>query len=128
MAKEIDLEKKALKILEDNRDICFFKDLAAELGIGRSTLYWKNLDKLDTIRDALNQNSILMKRALRNKWYVGDNATTQIALYRLLADDDETARLNSAKLELEHSGKVTLMPSVKIGSKNLELNIGDDVD
>ena len=128
MVKEIDLEKKALKILQENRDICFFKDLATELGIGRSTLYWKNLDKLDSIRDAINENATLMKRALRNKWYVGDNATTQIALYRLLADEDETARLNSAKLELEHSGKLTVMPSVKIGSKDLDLNIGDDVD
>lgn len=32
------------------------------------------------------------------------------------------------KQEVEHSGTVSLMPSVKIGSKDLELKIGDDVD
>lgn len=127
MAKA-ELEKKALKILDEQKDICSIKDLAVEMNIARSTVYYNELDKSDIIKEAMERNKSSSKRKVRNKWQNSDNATLQIAWYRLMADEDETARLNSAKLELEHSGKLTVMPSVKIGSKDLELNIGDDVD
>lgn len=32
------------------------------------------------------------------------------------------------KQEIQHSGSVTLMPTVKVNGKDLKLNIGDDVD
>lgn len=32
------------------------------------------------------------------------------------------------KQEIAHSGSVTLMPSVKVGGKDLEINIGENVD
>lgn len=32
------------------------------------------------------------------------------------------------KQEVQHTGSVTLMPTVKVNGKDLDLNIGDDVD
>lgn len=92
-----DLEEKALKLLEKNRDIYFFTDLAMELGYNRQYLYEVGFspDKNDTLKEALDNNKKYIKRGLRNKWYKNDNATTQVALYKLLADDDELARLNN---------------------------------
>lgn len=91
------LEELALKILEKNRDIYFFTDLAMELGYNRQYLYEIGFspDKNDTLKEALENNKKYIKRGLRNKWYKNDNATTQVALYKLLADDDELARLNN---------------------------------
>lgn len=91
------LEESALKILEKNRDIYFFTDLAMELGYNRQYLYEIGFspDKNDTLKEALENNKKYIKRGLRNKWYKNDNATTQVALYKLLADDDELARLNN---------------------------------
>jgi hypothetical protein len=91
------LEEKALKLLEKNRDIYFFTDLAMELGYNRQYLYEVGFspDKNDTLKEALDNNKKYIKRGLRNKWYKNDNATTQVALYKLLADDDELARLNN---------------------------------
>ena len=98
------------------------------MNIARATFYNNELDKLDSIREAIDKNKSRNKRRVRNKWQESDNPTLQIAWYRLVADEEETARLNSARLELEHSGKLTVMPSVKVGNEELSLNIGDDVD
>lgn len=95
MSKLKEYEEKALKILKKNKDIYFFCDLADELGVSRQRLYELGLDKLDVIKSALLTNKQTIKRALRNKWYKNDNATTQVALYKLLADEKELARLSN---------------------------------
>ena len=95
MTKLKEYEEKALKILKAHKDIYFFCDLADELGVSRQRLYELGLDKLDAIKSALLSNKQNIKRSLRNKWYKNNNATTQVALYKLLADEDELARLNN---------------------------------
>lgn len=91
------LKKKALAILKKKRDIYFFSDLAIELGVCRQYLYERGFspDKDDALKEALENNKKFMKRGLRAKWYTNDNATTQVALYKLLADDEELKRLNN---------------------------------
>ena len=37
-------------------------------------------------------------------------------------------RMYGDKATVEHSGKVNIMPCVKVGNKELNLDIGDDVD
>lgn len=78
----------------------------------RATFYNHGLDKLDTIKDALEQNRINVKKGLRKKWYESDNATTQIALYRLTSTDEELSKLNSQKVE--HSGELKTGVTVHI--------------
>lgn len=99
-----ELEKKALKILEKHPDIYFISDLAEEMDIARATFYNNELDKLDSIKNALHRNKRIIKRGLRNKWYKGENATTQVALYKLLADEDELSRLNN-NIDVSLNGK-----------------------
>lgn len=91
------LREKALKILEKKKDIYFFADLATELGYARQYLYEIGFcpDKDDILKQALDDNKKTIKRGLRNKWFKSDNATVQVALYKLLADEDELARLNN---------------------------------
>ena len=43
-----------------------------------------------------------MKISMRTKWYESDNATLQIGLMKLIADDDEAHRLNGTKREVKH--------------------------
>jgi len=46
-----------------------------------------------------------IKHGLRTKWYNSDNATCQVALYKLLGTDDECHRLNGSKQEIDHTSK-----------------------
>lgn len=100
------LEQKALKILEKHPDIYFFSDLCDELGYNRQYLYSVEFspDKNDILKQALEKNKKIIKRGLRNKWYQNDNATTQVALYKLLADDEELSRLNN-NIDVSLNGK-----------------------
>jgi hypothetical protein len=43
-----------------------------------------------------------MKIEMRAKWYASDNATLQIGLMKLIANDDEAHRLNGTKREVKH--------------------------
>lgn len=43
-----------------------------------------------------------MKVGLRRKWYESDNPTTQIALYKLLATDEENIKISSQKTTIDH--------------------------
>ena len=53
------------------------------------------MHEMHIIKDELNKNKIKMKAGLRKKWYMNNNATTQIALYKLISNEDELIRLNN---------------------------------
>jgi len=105
------LEKLALKVINEHK-LVFINEVASYMDTSRATFYNHGLDKLDTIKDALEQNRINVKKGLRKKWYESDNATTQIALYRLTSTDEELSKLNSQKVE--HSGELKTGVTVHI--------------
>ena len=98
----IELEKKVLEAIETHK-LFFIEDIVAYLPCSRATFYNHKLDKLDTIKEALEKNRIEIKCSLRKKWYNSDSAVLQIALYKLIATDEESIGINSQKTEVEHS-------------------------
>ena len=46
-------------------------------------------DESDNIKQLLQKNKIQLKVALRKKWLESDNATTQLALYKLCSTEAE---------------------------------------
>ena len=129
MVDIVKLREKALKILQKKRDIYFFCDLATELGYSRQYLYEAGFspDKDDILKEALDDNKKYIKRGLRNKWYNDKNATTQVALYRLLADDDELIKLNNTRVELTGAGGESLAPPI-INILPVKANGNDSTD
>ena len=95
-----DLIKQSLKIIKSKK-LCFIDDVAAFLPCSRRTFYNMELHKLHSIKDALDDQRINKKIALRNKWEDSENATLQVGLYKLLANDDELERLNNSKQKTE---------------------------
>jgi len=90
--KKRELEEKALSAIKKHK-LVFIDDVVSFLPCSRATFYNHGLDKLDAIKEVLEANRVQMKSGLRKKWYEGENATTQIALYKLLGNDDELRRL-----------------------------------
>jgi hypothetical protein len=87
----IEIALKAIKEL----DLVFFSDVVACLPCSRRTAYNYNLQEDEDIQQALNQNRIITKSLLRKNWLYHGNATAQIALYKLIATDEERAILNN---------------------------------
>ena len=89
-----DLTKQSLEIIKN--------DIFAYTPFSKATFYNHKLEQLDDIKSELAKNRINMKISMRAKWYASDNATLQIGLMKLIADDDEAHRLNGTKREVKH--------------------------
>ncbi len=101
------LEELSLKVIKKEK-LTWITEVVAFLPITRATFYNKNLDKLDSIKDAIEQNRLSMKSQMKHKWFKSDNATLQIGLMKLLADEEEWDKLNSSKQQVksETSGSI----------------------
>ena len=88
----------ALEAIEKHQ-LVFVDEVCTFLPCSRATFYNHELDKLDTIKDALNNVRTSMKSQLRNKWRESENATLQIGLMKLIASDEERKRLSTGYME-----------------------------
>ena len=99
--KTEDLIEQSLEAIKKH-NLIFVNDIFAYTVFVRKTFYDHDLHKSDTIKGELAKNRINMKIEMRAKWYASDNATLQIGLMKLIADDDEAHRLNGTKREVKH--------------------------
>lgn len=109
MYNKLDLEREALKVIKKN-ELVFISDIVAYMVCSRSTFYEYELDKSDILKEEIEKNKTTKKVGLRKKWYDSENATVQIALYKLLATDTELRRLQSNYVELTGKDGSDLMP------------------
>ena len=91
-------EKELLKIIKE-RKIMFFSHAFAYTSFSAATAYNHNLEKLDTIKDALAKNRASGVTYMLNKWIGSDNATLQIAAMRIIADEEIRRSLNQQYIE-----------------------------
>jgi len=102
-----ELERQSLEAITKYK-LIWIEEVVSYLPCGKVTFYEHKLNELNTIKDAILKNRNDLKVGLRKKWYESDNATTQIALYKLIGTDDESDRINSQKQKVEHSGNVEI--------------------
>jgi hypothetical protein len=105
--KKKDLEKLALEAITEDQTIVFEDDVIQVLPCGKTTYYAHKLNELNSIKEALLANRTLTKQNLRKKWRDSDNATVQIALYKLIGTEQEVARITTVSQKTEHSGEIT---------------------
>ncbi len=108
-----EIEEQALKAIEEHK-LLYFVELQAYLPCSRATLYNMGIDKLDSIKEALEKSKILAKAGMRKKWYESDNATLQLAAYRLASTPEEHRKLNQAYLD--HTSKGGAMATIDLSA------------
>ena len=89
------LKQKAIEAITKNK-LIFVEDICAYIGISKSTYYDHfQIDSHDSneLSQMLEQNKINLKVGMRKKWYDSDNATMQMALYKLCSTDIEHKKL-----------------------------------
>ena len=94
-------EAAILKIIKEKRIMRFDHIFAHFTGCSRATAYNHNLDKLDSIKEALETNRAKGVDYLLQKWIAGDNATLQIAAMRLICTPEERQLLNQQYIEMK---------------------------
>ena len=128
------LENKSLKLIREKK-LTFIEDLVCYLPCSKTTFYAKNLNDSDILKDAILINKQIIKQALRLKWLKSENATTEIALYKLLGTEEERKVLNNNKIELinpkgevfkvEDSEKIKDLQTQVVELKGLRENAGE---
>lgn len=89
------LFEQALQIAKDKR-LIFVEEVIAYLPISKPTFYEyypKDSNGFNELKRVINDNKIDIKQKLRKKWYESDNATLQMALYKLTAREEERKKL-----------------------------------
>jgi len=88
------------KILEQAKEaivkhkLFFFDDVIAFLPIASSTFYAWEMEKSEELKELLSQNRTELKVSMRSKWYKSNAPALQMALMKLICNDDERKKLS----------------------------------
>jgi hypothetical protein len=108
-----ELYENAIKVIDQN-NLFFISDIIAYLGISTET-YYKHFPleskESKAIKEKLNKNAVRTKVSIRSKLHQSKTPVGLLALYKLLATNDERKAL--AMEYREHSGEVKL-PKLEI--------------
>lgn len=104
MSKTQEYAAELLAVIEKHK-IAFLDHAFAFTSFSRSTAYEHNLDKSDDIKNAIAQNRVKAKNYMLNKWIASDNATLQLAAYRLCATPEEHQKLNQQYIDHTSKGE-----------------------
>jgi hypothetical protein len=102
---------KCIEAIKKNK-LVFFDEISQYVEPTRSCLYQWEFEKLDVIKEALEDNRVAHKSIMRNRWIQSDQPTLQIAAYKLMASDEEFERLTLQQINSNNnttlSGGITL--------------------
>jgi hypothetical protein len=93
-----ELEKLSLDAINKHK-LFFIEDIIPYLPCSRSLFFERNLDKMDSIKEALIKNKVELKVAMRAKWYKSTAPALQLALMKLISSDDERKALSTSYME-----------------------------
>lgn len=111
--KTSELYERALEEIDKN-NLFFIEDVVAYLGIAKPTFYEHfpiDSNEMNAIKEKLNKNAMRTKVSIRSKLHQSKSPAGLLALYKLLATNDERKAL--AMEYREHSGEVKL-PKLEI--------------
>lgn len=101
-AKEVTLENK----------LFFIEDIVAFLPCSKTTFYEKfpiDSDELNELKDLLETNRTELKVAMRSKWYKSEAPALQMALMKLVCNDEERKMLSMQFVQSENENKNTIV-------------------
>ena len=107
-----ELFEKAKKIAKSKK-LIFVEEIVGWLPCSKPTFYDHfppESNEFNELKEILENNRIEMKSGMRTKWYKSDNATLQVALMKLISNEDEAARLNGSNQKIDHTTKGEKLP------------------
>jgi len=98
-------EAPILKLIKDKKLMRFDHIFGYYTGCSRATAYNHGLDKLDSIKEALELNRTKGVDYLLQKWIEGNNPTLQIAAMRFICTKEEHQLLNQQYIDYTTKGE-----------------------
>jgi|31_taG_2_1085359.scaffolds.fasta_scaffold03581_4 hypothetical protein len=95
-----ELEQQALEAIKEH-GLIFIEEVVSFLPCSKPTFYEHGLNESNAIKEAITLNKVSKKAKLRKNWEHSENATLNISLYKLLANEEELMRLSVQKIHQE---------------------------
>ena len=83
----------------------FIDDIVAFLPIAKSTFYEWKMEQSEELKGLLEQNRTELKVSMRSKWYKSNAPALQMALMKLIANEDELRKLSISYIDSEVNDK-----------------------
>lgn len=99
------LIKESLRVIEE-KNLFFIGDIFGFVEFHEATFYRHKCEDCKDIKAALKKNRIFVKHELRKKWRDGDNATTQIALMKLICTEQERKNISQTHQDVTSKGNI----------------------
>lgn len=80
----------------------FIDDIIAFIPIAKSTFYEWKLEQSEELKELLETNRTELKVSMRSKWYKSNAPALQMALMKLICNDDERKMLAMQYIESEN--------------------------
>tara|TARA_R110001632_G_scaffold20343_4_gene61007 strand:- start:1009 stop:1380 length:372 start_codon:yes stop_codon:yes gene_type:complete len=100
MTKTEEYKAQIINIVNKQR-LFFFSDIFAYTTFTRITAYNHKLNEDEEILQLLDKHKIETKHSMRNKWYNSQNPLLQLALYKIIGDEEEYYRIANAKQQID---------------------------
>lgn len=106
-----EIVKKALSAIEDEECVTI-EEVLLFLPISKKTFYDWELHELPDLKDAINAMKVKIKKKMRRNWRNSDNATLQIAEFKLVSTDEEREKLNTSRVQQDTNHTFNQLPKV----------------
>lgn len=103
------LVEKALSAIEEH-ECTTVEEVLLFLPISKRTFYNHELHEVNDIKEAIDKVKVKLKKGMKKNWHQSENATLQIAAYRLMATDAEFERLVMNKQTVD--AKINELPKI----------------
>lgn len=104
--------KDCLKFIEEEK-LCFFDELSLFVPPTIKTLYDWKFHESEDIKNAILKNRLAAKRKLKKQWQFEEAAPVlQLAVFKLMADEDEFSRLTTSKNDVKADMKGGVVISI----------------
>lgn len=117
--------KQALEAAEAN-NLFWIEDIVAWLPCDKTTFYRffpTESNEYNNIKEILDQNKVKTKSEIRKKLFKSDKASELLALYRLIATEEEHKRLNQSYIDHTSKGdRVNNLDPFKQIRENAEID------
>jgi hypothetical protein len=99
-------EKEILEVILKNKITAISHIFPHYLDLKHSQFYNLELEKSDSIKDAIKLNKSKACGYLINKWIASDNPTLQISAFKVLCEDEERKKLSMQFFETDNKHEV----------------------
>ena len=90
--------------------------------LGSAQFYNLELEKSESIKEAIQTNKSKAISYMLNKWVGSDNATLQISAFKILCEDEDRKKLSMQFVESENKHEVKQFEIEIIGRKEKNKN------